>query len=423
MKRLAIFLSLMFALLPLQLNAETEWTADNIPIPYLSDNTKYLSNPEGIISQGAADTINAVLRQLEDSTGIQTVMVVVGHVQDGDVQGFCNDLFAKYGIGLKGASTGLVITLATEDRKYFIAPGRGLEAYLTDAQCGEIGRRVIKPYAANGNWDAAMVNTAVAVEQCALAPGELFNPGSDDDDAADAAFWIFLVSSMGLTAAAAFIRERKDCPYCNKKRGMRKVNMERVWLSDLEVEKARKKQEEEEAPQAEIPKKEDEKIELPPEGEKIKLPNSTKEAEEAAAIALGEEPKHEYATPQQRMRAQAAEILGIDLGTDENELPMDVEDELPTESEDKAPKSAKEQYLDKLRNKKRERLRITWKCKECGRTHVVYQNVPKYTSGASNNGSGPIIIIGGGGGGGYHGPIGGSFGGGSYGGGGAGGSF
>ena len=52
----------------------------------------------------------------------------------------------KYGIGYKKTRRGLVMVIAVEDHKYFIAPGMGLEGELTDVDCDDIARACIVKY-------------------------------------------------------------------------------------------------------------------------------------------------------------------------------------------------------------------------------------------------------------------------------------
>ncbi len=44
------------------------------------------------------------------------------------------DLGNDYGVGDKKTRRGLVVVVAVEDHKYFIAPGMGLEGELTDVE-------------------------------------------------------------------------------------------------------------------------------------------------------------------------------------------------------------------------------------------------------------------------------------------------
>lgn len=134
----------------------TEWNADNIPIPYLTDRTQYVSNPDTVLRQNTVDSLNAVLGRLETECQVQSVVVVVKRVENGDAFRVAQDLGNKYGVGDKETNRGLVIVVAYDDHKYFIAPGTGLEADLTDAECGQLARTYLTPYLKVNNPDSGM---------------------------------------------------------------------------------------------------------------------------------------------------------------------------------------------------------------------------------------------------------------------------
>jgi magnesium-transporting ATPase (P-type) len=58
-----------------------EWNAKNIPIPYLKDRTQYVSNPDTVITQATVNSMNEILGKLESECGIQSIVVIVNHVE------------------------------------------------------------------------------------------------------------------------------------------------------------------------------------------------------------------------------------------------------------------------------------------------------------------------------------------------------
>lgn len=141
-KYILIFL---LSLLALWADAKQVWDADNIPIPYLRDSTQYVSDPDGYVGQMQRDSANYYLSRLNVECGVQNVLIIAGRVKDGDAFRLAQDVGNKYGIGYKGSRRGLVMVISVEDRKYFIAPGMGLEGELTDVDCDDIARATIVP--------------------------------------------------------------------------------------------------------------------------------------------------------------------------------------------------------------------------------------------------------------------------------------
>ena len=58
---------------------------------------------------------------------------------------------------------GLVIVVAVNDRKYFIAPGKGLEGDLTDVECDDIARECIVRNMKVNDVDRALLSTVRAL--------------------------------------------------------------------------------------------------------------------------------------------------------------------------------------------------------------------------------------------------------------------
>jgi len=147
----------------LSLSAERVWKADDVPIPYLKDSTQYVSDPDGYVDRAQRDSANFYLQKLKLECGVQNVLVVVGKVDNQDAFRMAQDIGNKYGIGYKKSRRGLVIVIAVEDHKYFIAPGSGLEGELTDVDCDDIARACIVKYMREDNPGEAVSSVSRAI--------------------------------------------------------------------------------------------------------------------------------------------------------------------------------------------------------------------------------------------------------------------
>ena len=148
------------------------WDAEHINLVFLQDSTQFVSDPDGILSTEYRDTANYYLSKLNSELDVQSAFIIVNHVKNGDAFRMAQDVGNNYGIGYKDTRTGLVIVIAVEDHQYFIAPGKGLEAYLPDLTCAKIGRNFIQPYMRANNPDMAVVQTCFAIYS-QLKNGEL----------------------------------------------------------------------------------------------------------------------------------------------------------------------------------------------------------------------------------------------------------
>lgn len=204
------------------------YSPDNLPIPYLQDKTQYVSNPDGILSQEAVDSLNLWLGQMEVAHGVQTVLAVVERIEGGDTYEFCMALGRKYGIGSKQQNTGLIILLSTGDRAYYILTGRGLEGTLPDAICKRIENHQMLPALREGDWDEAMLNTVRAITRYVDGDDSLVG-STDFDDTDDTVALIVFIGCMafgiGLIFFAIWLDNRKKsyCPSCRQHK-MKKIS-------------------------------------------------------------------------------------------------------------------------------------------------------------------------------------------------------
>ena len=139
----------------------TYWNAENIPIPYLQDATQYVSNPDHVLSQQAVSRINKTMKRLEDSLNVQSVVIVVKHIENDDPFRMAQDVGNHYGVGHR--DRGLLVVVGYEDHSINISPGRGLEGELTDAECRQLQQQYAIPFMRAELPDSAMVYITDAI--------------------------------------------------------------------------------------------------------------------------------------------------------------------------------------------------------------------------------------------------------------------
>lgn len=230
--------SLLFALLlPLAVWGEG-WTPESLPMVHLADRTRYLCNPDGVIAPAYVDSVDAVLRRLEDSVGVQSVVVVVKHLEGDDPYSFGMELGRRYGVGQKGLNTGLIVILATEDRSYQILTGEGLEATLPDAICSRVERRVMMPYLKAEKWDEAVYETVKALAAYAEGDDTLAGAGAGGGETRSNKRTKNLLSNLvALVIVLVCVfpslqrkRTRRRCPKCGGKGTLRRQSETRVTV-------------------------------------------------------------------------------------------------------------------------------------------------------------------------------------------------
>ncbi len=99
----------------------------------------------GTLSAEEVAQLEKKLLAYSDSTSTEVSIVLLGSVGQYDIADYTFQLGEQWGIGVKGKDNGILILAAMEDRKIFIAPGRGLEGAIPDALAKRIVTDMILP--------------------------------------------------------------------------------------------------------------------------------------------------------------------------------------------------------------------------------------------------------------------------------------
>lgn len=161
-------LLLLAAILPLR--AQMAHNLPPKPAGYFTDEAR-------LVDATTAHAINEELAQFERDTSNQILVAIYPKLPEGE------DL-AQYAIatgnlwqaGTKNQSNGAILFVFVQDRKMFIATGRGLEGALPDAICNDIIRQVIQPRFRQGDY-AGGVQAGVDA-MIAAAKGEYKGSGA-----------------------------------------------------------------------------------------------------------------------------------------------------------------------------------------------------------------------------------------------------
>ena len=199
------------------------YRVEDVPMVHLADRTRYVSNPDGILSASSVVAIDSLLFALEENTGIQVVVAVLGNVDGGDCFDFAYRLGKENGVGRKESDNGLVVLLSTGERCVQFATGYGLEGVMPDAICKRIQQQYMVEHFANGDWDTGMVAGMRAV--CGVLDGTMEPPTDEDDTVAILLFMTFVLIGVLLIAFAVWWGNR--CPKCGK-RNIQRVDSQTI---------------------------------------------------------------------------------------------------------------------------------------------------------------------------------------------------
>lgn len=143
----------------------------DVPNVHLADSTRFVSNPDGILSERGRARADSLLHRLAIHTGAEVVAVVVDDIDpNSDIDDFATDLFRAWGLGKKDTNNGGLLLVAANRRKYVFRTGSGLEGLIPDGLAGSIMRREMRPRFRKGDYDGGIITTLSAISDILSSP-------------------------------------------------------------------------------------------------------------------------------------------------------------------------------------------------------------------------------------------------------------
>ncbi len=131
-----------------------------IDVPYLTGRVVDNAN---IMQADTRGRIAERVRAHEQQVGNQVVVLTVPSVGDVSIEEYASEVFQAWKLGQKERDNGVLVVVAPGDRKMRIEVGYGLEASLTDAECGSIIRLLMTPQFKAGNYDKGIEDGVTAI--------------------------------------------------------------------------------------------------------------------------------------------------------------------------------------------------------------------------------------------------------------------
>jgi len=125
--------------------------------------TDYVNDFAHVLDQNTIAQLDNICQQIDQKAHGQIAVVTIKSLDGSDIESYAVDLFHKWGIGSKATDHGVLILLATQDRRYRIEVGYGLEPILPDGKVGAIGREAVPLLRQNDfNGAVTLMTTRVA---------------------------------------------------------------------------------------------------------------------------------------------------------------------------------------------------------------------------------------------------------------------
>ncbi len=191
---------------------------EEIPNVQRLDARRYVSNPDGILSEAATRRIDSICATLRTRGLAQVAVVAVDDIAGNDTFSFAIELFRLWGVGSARSNNGLGILLVKDLREIRFVTGGGLEGILPDALCKRIQMQRMLPFFREGDYSAGMVSGVEAAAQV-LEGG---TPDLGEEPRGFFTWWdilillgtIFVIFPLGMWLINRYARHR--CPNCGK---------------------------------------------------------------------------------------------------------------------------------------------------------------------------------------------------------------
>ena len=222
-KILCVFILALCPIISIWAQSEKAYTIQSVPNTYAMDRRMHVSDPDGLLALDYASEINRILTTLEDSTGIQSMVVMLTSIGNEDIFEFSHNLFRHWGIGSTKRNEGLLIVYVADQRKIRFTTGYGLEGILPDAICKRIQTQYMLPHFRNGDTNSGMLEGVRAV--VSVLDGSM----QASRDMEEASLWeVLMILGCLIALVALFLwlihRQTNTCPRCGKAGALKLVS-------------------------------------------------------------------------------------------------------------------------------------------------------------------------------------------------------
>jgi uncharacterized protein len=124
---------------------------------YYPEPTNYAVDTAGVLTTGELEILNQMLKDA-DTDKHQFAVVIIKSTAPLSIEEYGIKIAEKWKVGYKGLDNGLIVIVATEDRKVRLEVGKGLEGDINDAKAGRLIDEQMIPSLKEGKWFDAISN-------------------------------------------------------------------------------------------------------------------------------------------------------------------------------------------------------------------------------------------------------------------------
>jgi uncharacterized protein len=130
--------------------------------PFPNPDVGYVTDIAGVLTGAQKEELDSQLYTVEKSTGVEIVVVTINSIKDypgtpnNSIEDFARGLFDAYGIGNMPKNDGILLLVATKDRKARIELGKGY-GHNRDADADHIMQKVIIPEFKKNQYNSGII--------------------------------------------------------------------------------------------------------------------------------------------------------------------------------------------------------------------------------------------------------------------------
>jgi uncharacterized protein len=122
----------------------------------------YVSDFSGVVDAASKERLERYCAAVERATEAQIALVTVPTLEQEPIEDVANTIFRAWGIGKKGENNGILLLLATRDRRSRLEVGYGLEPVIPDGFAGTV-LRAMRPALSGGRYGEALEAAAETI--------------------------------------------------------------------------------------------------------------------------------------------------------------------------------------------------------------------------------------------------------------------
>ena len=228
-----LMLMVMFLPAILPARAASVYTPADVPNVQLADASRYVSDPEHLLSAADLAEADSKLAAIRQATSAEGVAIIVPSIGDLTPTEFCEKIFTSWGIGKRDKDNGFILLIAPDDRRAWIQTGYGLEGVMPDALCSAILRENVVPAMKKGDTGAALNSALSAIGTVLTDPSvrdEILSSQRGNATAvntlSDDVFWDFVGIMIGIVFVGGLLMFFLTL---RRARGKSRYNQALIW--------------------------------------------------------------------------------------------------------------------------------------------------------------------------------------------------